>query len=127
MKKSILFLTAALLGGSGMIKAQDPDLVCKTVMAPSESDSLLTVFPNPSEGSFQITYGSKNSCPPAGWGGTLIINITNTAGEKVFSELVEEFDGVYDRTVDLSKQQKGTYMIEIAAGTQRLLRRAILR
>lgn len=118
----LLFLFHAL--SFLMVGAQTSDTIC---IAPIEIDNtLLNVFPNPTQSTFQIVYASNTSCPPPGWGGLLLINIINKNGKTVFSESVEEFEGEYIRTIDLTGHERGVYIIEIVAGKQKLVKREIL-
>src|SRR4051812_30202033 len=106
MKYAILILMF-LAGSLHLLKAQSSDTICTS---DNEKNSILYVFPNPTDGTFKIHYGSSTECPPAGWGGELLINIINANGITVFSETVHEFEGEYEKTVDLSAFGKGSYI-----------------
>jgi hypothetical protein len=92
-----------------------------------EENSLLNVFPNPSDGTFQIVYGSTTSNPPYGWGGQLAITIIDPYGTNVYSEIIENFDGEYNKTIDLSSGAKGVYIIEVASGKQGKVKREVVK
>lgn len=127
MKKYNLIFLTTMIGFMQFAKAQTIDTSCINVMSDFESNSVLKVFPNPTDGTIQIEYGSNSTCPPAGWGGILIINVINSKAETVYTETIEDFEGEYSNTVDLSKQEKGIYMVEIAAGKLKMWRRLLLK
>lgn len=125
MKNIILLAIVSLFSSFHLLKAQSGDSIC---IAIQETDnSLLSVFPNPSDGTFQITYASTTSCPPPGWGGLIMINIINENGKIIYTESVNDFEGEYSRTIDLTDQQKGTYIIEVVAGNQKRVKREVLK
>lgn len=90
------------------------------------SNSILTVFPNPSDGSFNVSYTSGTASPPDGWGGILIINITNAEFQTIYTETIKDFDGDYNKVIDLHAQESGEYLVEIVAGKTRRSQRARL-
>jgi hypothetical protein len=125
MKKFLLalvFLFIAALGAN----AQDTTAVCPTIEE-IENSTLLNVFPNPTNGTFQIVYASNTECPPPGWGGKLIVNVINSNGITVYSETVPDFDGEYNKIIDLSTLERGDYVIEIVTGRQKRIKREMLR
>ncbi|OFY85295.1 MAG: hypothetical protein A3F72_19120 [Bacteroidetes bacterium RIFCSPLOWO2_12_FULL_35_15] len=126
MKKYSLLLIFLILSSFHLMKAQESDTACATITEVIENNSVLRVFPNPSDGTFQIYYGSLNSCPPAGWGGILIINIINSHYETVYYERVLVLEDEYNKTIDLSSFEKGIYIIEVAVGKRLRVRREVL-
>jgi hypothetical protein len=126
IKQRIIFFLLIIVGNSYSIFSQDADTVCSNKVEDLDSTSFLNVFPNPAEGTFQIVYGSNTECPPSGWGGTLIINILNSRGETVYSEIILNFEGEYNKTIDLSTQEKGIYTVQVAAGKIMKTRREVL-
>ena len=122
----LLFNTLYLLNAQNTLKDTDTAAVC---LSPEEreTNSLLNVFPNPSNGTFQIVYTSPTSCPPPGWGGLLLVNIIDPNGKIVYSESILDFDGEYNKTIDLSAHPKGFfYIIEVISGNQRKIKREML-
>jgi hypothetical protein len=124
MKKFLLFLF--LTGSLNMLSAQVLDTALSRGLKDAEENSFLDVFPNPTDGTFQIMYFSKSTSPPAGWGGTLVINITNSNFKLVYTETVLDFDGEYNRTIDLKKEGSDTYLIELVAGKKIMTKREIV-
>jgi hypothetical protein len=109
-----------------LLKAQDTATVCPSFLEETESNSVFNVFPNPTNGTFQIVYGSATKCPPYGWGGTLIINIVDSYYRTIYSETIFVFEGEYDKTIDLSTMGKGVYTIELVTGKKKKVKREVL-
>lgn len=126
MKNVILLFITMAMSSFHLLNAQDTATVCPVFMEGENNNSLLNVFPNPSNGTIQIIYTSATTCPPPGWGGILMVNIINSNGKTVYSESISDFEGEYNRTIDLKTQQKGTYYIEVVSGKQKRVRREIL-
>ncbi len=116
MKQFALSIFFIALNTLNVLNAQDNDTICPTNPVLIEANSQLRVFPNPSEGQFQIVYASTNSCPPAGWGGVLMINIISETNKTVYTETIDVFDG-----------EKGVYTIEMIIGKKMKVRREIIR
>ena len=125
--KNLLLLLALIISTFGLMNAQDSITFCPNGIEANESNTMLNVFPNPTEGSLQIIYASTTECPPDGWGGMLIISIKNLSNKTVYSETILVFEGEYNKTIDLSSQEKGIYSIELVAGKQKKVKRAVLK
>lgn len=127
--KNILLTLILTISTIQLLNAQDIDttLVCSTNIKEIENNSVLNIFPNPTTGTFQIIYKSVTHCPPAGWGGMLMIRIVNPYNKIVYSETVLVFEDEYIRTIDLTDQEKGIYTIEMAVGNQVKVRREVLK
>src|SRR5438046_1133023 len=113
MKNAVLLLTL-MISTFHLLKAQDTtNTECPTDIEVMESNSVLNVFPNPTDGTFQIVYLSVTKCPPAGWGGKLTVNIIDFNSKIIYTETIPEFEGEYNKTIDLSSREKGIYIVEI--------------
>ena len=66
----------------------------------------LDVYPNPSRDIFNVTFTSDKAQ-------TMTVKIVNMIGEQVFNEELTEFIGNYRKTIDMNKQAKGVYFIEV--------------
>ena len=122
-----IFLILILTSMIQLSNAQDTVAVCSTNIEEIEKNSVLNIFPNPTNGTFQIIYKSMTECPPAGWGGMLMIKIVNSYNKTVYSETILVFEDEYIRTIDLTDQEKGIYTIEMAVGNQVKVRREVLK
>ena len=134
MKNVSLFALMLVLGSLHALKAQDTTGVLKvqdtTAVCPSpeevDKNTLLNIFPNPTNGTLKITYASLTECPPPGWGGVLLVNVINSNGKVVYTESISDFEGEYDQTIDLSTHEKGNYFVEIVTGKQKRVKRVVL-
>ena len=111
---------------SHFLKAQDTAKVCPIDPEEIKNNSVMNVFPNPTNHTFQIVYGSLNKCPPDGWGGMLIVQIVNSYYNIVYSETILVFEGEYNNTIDLRTLEKGIYTIELVVGKRKIVRREVL-
>ena len=118
MKKNIFHILIFLISNFNFLVAQQHDTVNSSSIKTTESHSLFNVYPNPKDETFQIVYGSNNQDPPIGWGGKLTITIKNSTGKIVYSERILDFEGDYNKTIDLSNEEKGNYIIEIMVGDE---------
>ena len=79
----------------------------------------LTVFPNPTQGRFNIQFDLPNS-------GETIIQIYNSAGQQVFSRNLGDFTGQYREQLDISNNARGLYFVMIAQNGQSISRKLSL-
>ena len=124
--KKILFILIFAVGAISYGKAQGTEAMCSSDEREIQNHSLLNVFPNPSQGVFNVIYGSVTECPPEGWGGTVMINIADAYGKPVYTETILEFDGEYNKTIDLREKEKGIYFVEIIIGREKRMKRAFV-
>ena len=66
----------------------------------------LNVYPNPSRDVFNISFSSDNLQ-------SISIRVVNVIGEEVYNEELIDFDGTYTHELDMSKNSKGVYFLEI--------------
>lgn len=76
----------------------------------------ITVYPNPTQGLFDINYPSiKNESGQ--------LNIFDSTGKTIYTDL---FNGSYAKKIDLSTRAKGIYFIVILAEGQRVVKKIVL-
>jgi hypothetical protein len=80
------------------------------------SDQSLEIFPNPSEGKFNLTFDAKEQAD-------YLITITNTLGKKVFEYPLLSFAGEHKREIDLTHLSKGLYLVNISSGDKKITRK----
>src|ERR1035437_1773878 len=83
------------------------------------SDNALSVYPNPSNTIFTISYKSTNAS-------NLNFTITDANGKLIYSDNQKQFSGQYLTTIDLSGQAKGVYFIEMICGKQQESKKIVL-
>ena len=79
----------------------------------------LNVYPNPSRDIFNVTFNSEEAQ-------TITVKVVNMIGEEVFNEELTEFIGNYRKTIDMNKQPKGVYLIELNTNHQQFSTKATL-
>ncbi|CAN5715263.1 hypothetical protein BH10BAC2_BH10BAC2_17280 [soil metagenome] len=73
----------------------------------------LSVFPNPSTGTFTVQYNGKETF-------TASVNIRNMMGQIVYATPAKIYHNRLQEQVNISGKPKGMYLIEIAAGDKRI-------
>ena len=101
-----VFIAGNFDGGSKAFITKISELGIITEQKEIENNSSLNVYPNPTTSSFQINYSSPEKSK-------LQLNISNSFGEKIYSETVSQLLTEYKKDIDLSKHAKGVYFIEI--------------
>jgi len=66
----------------------------------------LASYPNPSRDLFNISFTSEEIQ-------NLKVRVLNIIGEELINENLEQFIGVYTKQIDLTKNAKGIYFLEI--------------
>jgi hypothetical protein len=79
----------------------------------------LDVYPNPSEGTFNISFSSETIQ-------SIDIRIMNVMGEEIVSEKTEQFIGEYTKKITLENQSKGIYFLEIKTKNEIINKKLIL-
>lgn len=79
----------------------------------------LNIYPNPSGGLFKVKFESPFS-------DKLIMTIKNVLGQAVYNKTYESFNGSLNESIDLSKQPKGVYFIELIADKKRQVKKIVV-
>lgn len=79
----------------------------------------ISIFPNPNNGAFTISFDLITSAD-------LIITITDLLGNNVYQKKEEEYSGKYDRSINLSDLGKGMYLFNLQAGKQQVNKRFVI-
>ena len=79
----------------------------------------LSIFPNPSRDIFNVRFTSIDKQD-------LRVRILNIIGEELVSENLEQFIGEYTKQIDLTKNAKGIYFLEIEANEGIINKKLIL-
>ncbi len=66
----------------------------------------LTVFPNPTEGNFTLSFNGVEKS-------NYVIEMRNALGQSVYKEEVKDFMGAYSKVLSLEKYGKGIYTVSI--------------
>ena len=79
----------------------------------------LQFSPNPSNGKFNLSFSVKEKKK-------VTINIYNIKGNLVYSETLKDFEGKYDKEIDISDEESGTYFIQIIQGIYDIIKKIII-
>jgi flagellar hook assembly protein FlgD len=79
----------------------------------------LKFSPNPSNGKFNLSFSVKEKKK-------VTINIYNIKGNLVYSETLKDFEGAYNKEIDISGEESGTYFIQIIQGIYDIIKKIII-
>ncbi len=85
------------------------DQVDEPFEKPGKGESPINLFPNPNTGAFQVQFHSKSK-------EDISIQILDILGEVVYTEMVADFGGWYNRPIFLNHIASGMYVIYIKQG-----------
>ena len=92
---------------------------CSTGVADLAIENSLSVFPNPSNGAFTVSFNATNS-------DNYTVKISNTLGRIVYTEALNNFSGAYSKQMDIASFGKGMYMLSISDSKNNAVRKAIV-
>ena len=78
--------------------------------------TIVTVFPNPSNGNITVYYSGLNT-------GNATLIVTDIAGRQVYNALVSVTKGIGTQSVDLSALNAGIYIVKLTAGSETCIRK----
>lgn len=78
----------------------------------------LNYYPNPSEGALNLAFKGDARATE--------IRITDINGKVVHKDVMPDFDGVFDKTIDLSSQPSGIYVLQIIQGNRALNKKLVI-
>jgi hypothetical protein len=78
----------------------------------------LSVYPNPSNGIFSTVFEAISS-------DNYSVKITNTLGQVVYQELLNNFSGVYSKEINLTSYGQGIYMLVISNSKQEEVKKVL--
>lgn len=80
----------------------------------------LTVFPNPSDGLFNIRFNLPER-------GNTIVRVFDSRGAEVYRNSLGNFDGTFSDRIDIANNVKGIYFVTIQQDDLRISRKLVLR
>jgi hypothetical protein len=92
---------------------------CFVGIADVFSGGSMNVFPNPSQGKFEVGF-------EAGSSRNFTIRISDPSGKAVMKETFERFSGEFRRSYDLSKIAKGVYVLEIISSERTISKKLVV-
>lgn len=88
--------------------------------AVKESVRDLKVYPNPASEYLKISFKADETVE-------IFVELYGPDGKKLYAERRSKFKGEYERSIDLSGESPGTYLVEIRAGEFREVRKVIVK
>jgi len=79
----------------------------------------LTIFPNPNDGKFKISFNSKVKS-------NFKIEITDALGQQVYNETITEFKGTYSKEMSLVDFGKGIYTVSLTISNNETIKKIIV-
>ncbi|MEW6470025.1 MAG: T9SS type A sorting domain-containing protein [Bacteroidota bacterium] len=83
------------------------------------AEGSFSVYPNPNNGSFEVNFTADNT-------DNYTVTVTNTIGEVVYEDKVENFAGNYARKIDLMTAGKGVYLLTVSNGKHQSVKKVIV-
>lgn len=78
----------------------------------------LNLFPDPTEGAFSVSFAAPER-------GDLNVDIHNASGERIYHETITGFKGRYERVIDMSDREAGTYFVVITQNGRAVARKLV--
>ncbi|MEO6903078.1 MAG: T9SS type A sorting domain-containing protein [Bacteroidia bacterium] len=82
-------------------------------------ENSLAIYPNPSNGSFNLIFNSMTKS-------TYNIKITNTLGQVIYQEDLKDFTGNYSKNINIANYGKGVYTVSINNADSQSLKKVIV-
>lgn len=79
----------------------------------------MTFYPNPNNGKFNLKFTMPDK-------GNTDITIMNLDGKVIYNEHLENFSGSYDKEMDISKENKGVYLVKVVQGNHTEVKKIVL-
>ncbi|MBE0639385.1 MAG: T9SS type A sorting domain-containing protein [Bacteroidales bacterium] len=79
----------------------------------------LTFAPNPNNGTFNLSFSLKEK-------GTVSINIFDINGSLVYSETLKDFEGKYNKEIDISGKGTGPFFLQIIQGIYDIVKKIMI-
>lgn len=86
---------------------------------PSLDMAFFNVYPNPSSGRFNLQFRPEDDGP-------IRIRIFNPSGKTIYTEQLTDFNGVYDKEIDLTDQARGIYFLQITQNGDGMAKRLVI-
>ncbi|MGQ0826975.1 MAG: sugar-binding protein [Bacteroidota bacterium] len=85
----------------------------------SEKDNLINVYPNPSDGNFNISFRAVEK-------ETYNLNIKNVLGQVIYQETLIDFIGDYSKSISVANYGKGIYLIILSNNKNEMVKKMIV-
>lgn len=79
----------------------------------------LKLFPNPNNGTFQLSFNQLVRKD-------MEITVSNMIGQKVFQRSLNRFEGEYNETISLGSSAKGVYFVKVSDGVNQMVKKVVV-
>lgn len=79
----------------------------------------LQFYPNPNDGRFDISFNLPNK-------GKTVVRVVDMAGKEVFQDKLGNFSGMYEKQIDISKNNKGVYFLQVEQGDKVMMKKIVV-
>jgi len=79
----------------------------------------MVFYPNPSNGKFNLKFSQKQK-------GDATVSVYNTSGRQVYTESLAGFSGDYNKSIDISGNEKGVYFVKVEQGRHAMVKKIVL-
>jgi len=79
----------------------------------------MNASPNPSNGKFRVSFSSPDKA-------NVNLTVRNIEGKEVYNELISNFNGNYDKEIDLNTSNKGIYFVTLTQGKKSTMKKLIV-
>ena len=79
----------------------------------------LEIYPNPNDGLFNLQFSSSDLSEAD-------LYITDVAGRVIFRKTINDFDGYYNRMIDISREANGLYFLNVVQNEEVLTKKIVL-
>ena len=83
------------------------------------ANGTLDIYPNPNNGQFEVSFNIERH-------DNYIVKITNTIGQSVYEEPLNDFSGQYKKKLDIAGYGKGVYMLSITNSKNEMVKKVIV-
>jgi hypothetical protein len=102
------------------IDTKDPslsglDVAFKNNLKPTD----INYYPNPGTGRFTLNFVLDRK-------DEVVVTISDILGQEVYRENLPDFEGTYDKVIDLSGEKKGIYILQINQKKKTLSRKILI-
>jgi len=101
------------------IKDNEIDKMSGVSEVTDKNEIAISVYPNPTGDLFKVNCSNISEC-------NIELNVLNSQGQKVYTEALSIDKGEFSRNIDLSKEAKGVYFIEILTKKNRTVKRVVV-
>ncbi|MBI3501923.1 MAG: T9SS type A sorting domain-containing protein [Bacteroidetes bacterium] len=92
---------------------------CLTGMNDLFANNYMDVYPNPSNGVFNVAFHIDNT-------DNYVIKVANAVGQTVYEEKLENFSGTYSNKINLASMRKGVYLLSVSNSKNQSVKKVLI-